>query len=446
MAWIGQNVKAMPKEWGIAITFKEPSDNDKLGWIDPVDFGGSSKRSMATFRFLGATDAPLACKPVRTPYDCFTMADVLGKGRSKLTMRIQINEEIWKSLDNLDSVFRQFLIRNRTKLFSKQDAEYISRDNNAVALKFKPLALRGPDGSPLYDSFITLRINGRAGEISDIETKDGPTGKYVSDVTWAPRMTPLAATATRFAICTGKTADGLPIVSDLLPNTPPIPVGGQRMRYVGPGDIATEKQGGCCVRYLLVRPAYWALAPGGSASISLVIDSLILQNGVASEAPSGVMPPLQAPAGFALASESEGPVHMPRNITGGGVGSAGGGIDWGFSNANGRESAAASSLVPGDQKRQRTSDKGDRESFVKSLIDSEMERKIKLRPQLRPPSEVLEARRSVFSTSSSASASAAGAGPSPHDVEEYLESIAEEHEAMKRASAILPDDDEDETE
>jgi hypothetical protein len=52
-------------------------------------------------------------------------------------------------------------------------------------------------------------------------------------------------------------------------------VGAQRVRYVGPGDISAK---GAVLRYALFRPAYWSIAPGGGASISLVFDNIVVQN------------------------------------------------------------------------------------------------------------------------------------------------------------------------
>lgn len=414
MSWIGCNVRSLPVNWEANVTFKEPADNDKLGWIDPINFDGNSKRSATTFRFLAAQDLPLTVKQVRTPYECFSLSDVLGKGRGKLTVRMQINKSIWASLDNLDTLFRGFLIRNRTKLFSKQDAEYIGRDNSAVALKFKALAQRGPDGLPLYDSYITVRISGRSGEIEDMETKDGPTGKFVSAVSWVPRTTPLAATATRLSLVTGVSADGLPIVSDTLPIEGPVPVGAQRMRYVGPGDIASDKNGGCTLRYALIRPAYWSLAPGGSASITLVLDSAILMNGAASpdSGTAGVMPPLEAPDGFALASAAEsssstshaisfpGPTPS-RSATSG---------DWGVSNASMFHATSTNKLPANEEKRRRTESVGAAPSAV---VEGELERKQRIQKL---------------------------------EQSQYLYRIQEETEKMKRGSAIAGLELEDEEE
>jgi len=265
---------------------------------------------------------------------------------------VQINREIWESLNDLDGLFRAFLIRNRSKLFSKQDAEYIGRDNSAVALKFKALAQRGPDGEPLCDSYITLRVNGRVGEVEHLETKDGPTGKFVSTVDWAPRTTPLANTATRFSLVTAVTdtpqTKGVLTVSDTLPIEGPVPVGSQRMRFVGPGDISTDRNGGCVARYMLIRPLYWAIAPGGNASITLSLDSVILQSGMMGGMgdKNATMPALQAPPGFSLAPP---PIAMFNNRanTGGAGGAGGGSVNdaWNFGITNASHQDAVSSFA-----------------------------------------------------------------------------------------------------
>jgi len=303
MAWSQLKTEQLPKRWDLAVAFKDPAKDDKLGWIDAIP-GEAYRRgagNLVTFKFLSATDTPLPIKAVRTPFECTTLADIIGKGRGKLTMRMQINRSIWESLDDLDAYFRKFLVKHRGKLFSAQDADYISRDNSAIALKCKALAPRNFDGTPVYDAFITLRINGRSGEISDVVVKESEKGKYVSKVNWAPRTTPLAAVATRFSIVVGYTSgpDPKPVVKDTIP-VPDAPVGGQRVRYVGPGDIADEREGGSVARFASIRPAYWTLTPGGNASITLVLDNLVIDAGVGELFRPLEVAPYAPPEGFAL--------------------------------------------------------------------------------------------------------------------------------------------------
>jgi hypothetical protein len=309
----------LPNKWSEAVVFKDPSKDDKLGFIDAIgrNAGGQQQRGgMVTFKFLTAKDEPVSIKPVRGPWECFTLEDILGKGRGKITMRMQINKKMWDSLDDLDMNFRSFLIKHRAKLFSQQDAEYIGRDNSAIALKCKPLAPRNIDGTPMYDSFITLRINGRSGEIDTLEVKDGATGKFVSKIKWAPRVTPLSAIATRFSIVVGWTlsmsgSPPVPKVKDTLPlplEDRPVgwSAGDQRVRYVGPGDIADGAKGGSAARYACIRPAYWSLAPGGNASITLVLDSMVIDAGIGDlSRPQDAPDVFVAPEGFAYAEPLE---------------------------------------------------------------------------------------------------------------------------------------------
>jgi len=271
MATYAQIVVAAPQSavgWMNHVGLKTPQKDEKLGYVDPIKRG-------TTFRALSASDAPLNLKQVRTPFDCFSVDDCTNKGRGKLTIRVQLNPDLWNALNGLDKLFADFLVEHRTKLFSPSDAAHIGRDASAINLKMKSLAPRNIDGSPELDGYITVRINGRGSEIDALMVKDGPSGRYVSEVKWAPRTSPLTANSTRISIVTGISEDGKPIVRDTLPINGVIPVGSQRVRYVGPGDISAK---GAVLRYALFRPAYWSIAPGGGASISLVFDNIVVQN------------------------------------------------------------------------------------------------------------------------------------------------------------------------
>ena len=285
----------LPTDWSRLISIKAPAKDEKLGYVDMVTRG-------STFKFLSASDKPLAIKSVRTPYECFTVAECVGKGRGKLTTRIQINKPIWESLSKLDTFFKSFLITHRAKLFSQADADYIGRDNSAIALKYKNLAPCTPEGEPQYDAFITVRINGRVGEIADLIVKDGSNGRYVSAVEWVGRTSPLPQGATCFQLVDGyaNSAGTLtPIIRSTLPVKGIVPVGAQRVRYVGPGEIRPETT---VMRYLTLRPAYWALAPGGGASLALVADTIVLEyQNEDAEAPAASS--AAAPEGFALYDE-----------------------------------------------------------------------------------------------------------------------------------------------
>jgi len=119
----------MPIDWLTVLKFKEPEKDARLGYIDTLTRG-------VTFMLVTAMDEPIVLKTLRPPFECFTREDCIstGKGRGKLTVRIQLNERIWNSLHKLDEIFKSFLIRNRHKLFSAMDAEFIGRDNTAIAL------------------------------------------------------------------------------------------------------------------------------------------------------------------------------------------------------------------------------------------------------------------------------------------------------------------------
>jgi hypothetical protein len=236
MAAYQQIVKPMPSNWLESIAFKAPNKDDKLGYIDPIQRG-------TTFRIVSAIEDPLLVRAVRTPFDCFTREDCLGKGRGKLTVRVQLNEWLWKSLSNLDKTFSDFLVTNRTKLFSASDADYIGRDNSAIRLKMKGLAPINVDGSPQTEGFITVRINGRVGEIAELVVKDGSNGRYVSGVEWVGRTSPLPQGASCFQLVDGYTSNAgvfTPIIRSTLPVKGIVPVGAQRVRYVGPGEIRPE--------------------------------------------------------------------------------------------------------------------------------------------------------------------------------------------------------------
>lgn len=282
------SVRPMPTDWNTAITIKDPSKEDKLGYIDPVQRG-------ATFKMLGADETPLEVKQPRTPYECFTQADCMGKGRGKITLRIEMNAPMWEALHKLDEYFKVFLIRNRSKLFGATDAEFIGRDNNAIALKMgKPLAPVDADGRPLIvGQYVTFRINGRAGEIGELVCKDGSTGRYVSSIEWLPRSSPLTSSATRFSIVTGTATDGKPIIRDTLQVEGPVPAGAQRVRFVGPGDIKKAR-----ARHVTFRPAYWSMAPGGSAGITLVLDTLVFENVADDDGAAAPVAQSYVPEGF----------------------------------------------------------------------------------------------------------------------------------------------------
>jgi len=265
-----QNVVTLPTKWADAIRFKVPKLGDKLGYID------AHPNSRAAFSLIGEGEGPLKAFPVKMPFDCLTIEDVRAK--NKLSMRFQMNKKIWNSFHSLDKEFDDFLIANRAKLFGSAEADYIEKNPSAISLKrSKPLAPFDAEGHPIYDAYATLRINGRTSEVKAVETKEGSTGRYISQVIWDFATKPLPANAARFSIVVSpRSATGGPLVvraTTPIENETQFVVGDPRMRYIGPGDMGKN----CVLRYALIRPAYWSCM-GGGATITLVLDSCIFEN------------------------------------------------------------------------------------------------------------------------------------------------------------------------
>jgi hypothetical protein len=136
----------------------------------------------------------------------------------------------------------------------------------------------------------------------------------------------------------------VPKVKDTLPLTVedrPVgwSAGDQRVRYVGPGDIADGAKGGSAARYACIRPAYWSLAPGGNASITLVLDSMIIDAGVGDlSAPQDVPDVFVAPEGFAYAEPLESVEEDARIAT---LGSSSGPTSTGMAAASSSAISAA---------------------------------------------------------------------------------------------------------
>lgn len=395
-------VKPLPSNWHFEIKMKVPAKDEKLGYIDPIERG-------TTFRFVSPEDKAVAIKPVRSPYECFTVADCLGKGRGKLTTRIQLNAAMWKSLSELDKLFKNFLIENRFKLFNSSDADFIGKDHTAIALKYKNLAPVTPEGAPHYDAFITVRINGRGGEIEELVCKEGSSGRYVSSVTWAGRTSPLATGATRFSIVTGYSAvTNKPQIRETLPIAHPVPVGAQRVRYVGPGDISEE---GCVLRYATLRPAYWSLAPGGAASLTIVADHLVIEN-MSGENPTAPAAYSAVPEGFDEAPACDD--HGVSMVT--------------------RSNAVASEAAPAPRhtdKRARLAPVSEEDERTYTPKEAAA---ILVKPAPRAP-----VAGGFFSRSTSIAA-AGGGGAVRREQEEFEARVEREHQHMRRTSAIRPED------
>ena len=420
MAAYQQIVKPMPSNWLESIAFKTPNKDDKLGYIDPITRG-------TTFRIVSAVEDPLLVRAVRTPFDCFTREDCLGKGRGKLTVRVQLNEWLWKSLSNLDKTFSDFLVANRTKLFSASDADYIGRDNSAIRLKMKGLAPINVDGSPQTEGFITVRINGRCVEIDDMEIKDGSSGRYVGAIKWLPRTTPLPANATRISLATGSAdKSGKLVIRDTLPVEGSVPVGGQRVRYVGPGDVNPK---GSLMCYGLMRPAYWSIAPGGGASISLVMDTMVVRN-IAEDVEAAPEARYSIPEGFVSYDEATALAAVVADT---------------------QYAAAPQYAVPQDKKRKLADEEATRAEFLSPIASSSG-----YAPGA-PRRAATGGQAAAFSTSSSSSSSASLGRPTPvftTDAAQLIEEqklyearIERESHMHKKDSAFqctqIPEPDED---
>jgi hypothetical protein len=291
----------LPKDWESAVSFKVPKSGDKIGFID------TRPDPRTSFCLVSASDKPLKAGLVRTPFEATTLNDILTK--NKLSLRFQMNKVVWESFADLDICFDNFLIANRKQLYGAAEAEYLEKNPGAISLKrSKRLAPTDSDGHPIYDAFATLRINGRVAEVENIEVKDGPTGRFVSSVVWAPRTEALAPGATRFSIVTDASNAAMPTIRETLPVVA-TKVGASRVRYVGPGDMSKNS----VLRHALVRPAYWSASPGGGATITFVADYLVFENMADEGGAADNMPAHRfVPAGFHMADDESAAVAAPE--------------------------------------------------------------------------------------------------------------------------------------
>lgn len=270
---------------------------DRIGYIDTIP-------AKTSFKMVAAGLAPLNAYAIKMPFECSTVASI--HQANKLTFSIKLNQRVWNSLDNLDREFDKFLLENSTKLFGASEAEYIKKNPGAISLKrAKRLAPVDPEGRPIHDARLSLRISGRTMEVESVQTAEGPRGSYIGGVTWSPRTTPLTQSATRFSMITGHTEPDekgatKPIVRDTLPYFDM----GSHTRFVGPGDIGTH----CLVHYAVIRPAYWTNV-GGGFMITLAADHIIFENvedGAGGSAGGGADEARFMPDGFARDPEESG--------------------------------------------------------------------------------------------------------------------------------------------
>ena len=267
------NTKSLPTSWNSCVSFKLMKPGDRIGYIDTTPL-------KLSFKLVTAGQAPLSAYAPKMPYECQTLAAI--HAANKLTLSVKLNERVWNSFHDLDNEFDKFLLENSAKLFGAAEAEFLRKNPSAISLKrAKRLAPIDPSGKPIYDSILSLRVSGRTTEVESISMADGVRGPYINGVTWAPRIEPLAPSATRFSKITGHTAADLsgstmPIVRDTLPIFAlgdVFKTGSGHVRFVGPGDMATK----CIVHHALIRPAYWTNV-GGGFMITLSVDHVIFEN------------------------------------------------------------------------------------------------------------------------------------------------------------------------
>lgn len=280
------SIPSTQAEWDQILDFKVPQEKDTVGLVDMKSGRG------ARIALVGKKDEPIPARKVNIPMECYSVDEFMGKGKGQMTLTIELTPKLWAAFNALDKCFDKFLVTHASKLFSKQDAEYIRKDPSSIALKRpKPLARFNPDGSPKIGGFMSLRVTGRGGEVESIEVKDGPKGQYVSSVKFSEVTSPLLPSATRFAKL--KTATS---VCTTLPREK-VAVGEPRTRIVGPGDF----QGGLIYNCNFVV-SHWALV-NGSASICIKATDIIFMN-TARE--------IDLPEGFTLDNEEEEPEEESR--------------------------------------------------------------------------------------------------------------------------------------
>lgn len=255
------SIPSTQAEWMNILEFKSPQDKDTVGLVDMKAGRG------ARIALVNKNDEPVAARKVNIPLECFTVDDFLGKGKGQMTITIELTPKLWTAFNALDKCFDAFLVTHASKLFSKQDAEYIKKDPSSIALKRpKPLARFNADGSPKIGGFMSLRIMGRGSEVEHIEVKDGSKGQYVSNVTFSDLTSVLLPSATRFAkMKTDK------IVCTTLPRSN-YSLGQPKTRQVGPGDF----EGGLLYACSFVV-SHWALV-NGSASICVKATDIVFMN------------------------------------------------------------------------------------------------------------------------------------------------------------------------
>jgi hypothetical protein len=277
-------------DWSNIIEFKPVEKGATVGLIN---FSSSFASRPSGIRLIEKGDEPITARTVQVPLECYTIDQVMQKGKGHLVMSIELTPRLWTLFNGLDKAFDTFMVENRTKLFTAADAAFIEKDPSSITLKHpKPLARFNADGTPAYGSLLRLRIMGRGSEISELETKDGREGQYVSNIKYKPRIEPLGS-ATHFAMVTGEEAGTIMVCETMRIERPadhkPQP-GEYRTRYVGPGDFT-----GGVLHSCIIKPSHWAIV-NGAATICIALVSCIFKN---------VKKTAELPEGFAVKNDDE---------------------------------------------------------------------------------------------------------------------------------------------
>jgi len=286
MTQVPVSIPSSQAEWEQILDFKVPQEKDTVGLVDMRSGRG------ARIALIDKKDEPVSARKVNIPLECFTVDEFMGKGKGQMTLTIELTPKLWAAFNALDKCFDAFLVKHASKLFSKQDAEYIRKDPSSIALKRpKPLARFNPDGSPKIGGYMSLRVTGRGGEVEAIEVKDGPKGQYVGSIKFSELLSPPLPSATRFAKMKTPTS----VCTTLLREKPVL--GEPRTRIVGPGDFHGGQLFSCNFQV-----SHWALV-NGSASICIKATDVIFMN---------MVKEIELPEGFTLDNEEEEEEEKPE--------------------------------------------------------------------------------------------------------------------------------------
>lgn len=274
------SIPSTQSEWASILEFKSPQEKDTVGLVD------MKNGRMGRIQLVSKNDDPVSARKVTIPLECFTVEEFLGKGKGQMNISIELTPKLWTCFNALDKLFDAFLVTHASKLFSKQDADFIKKDPSSIALKRpKPLARYNADGTPKIGGFMSLRVIGRGAEVQSLEVKDGQKGQYVHAIHFSEMTSILLPSATRFAKMKTETSVCVTVPRDKYS------VGQPRTRQVGPGDF----HGGLLYSCSFVV-SHWALV-NGSASLCIRATDIIFKNTTRE---------IALPEGFTLDEEEEG--------------------------------------------------------------------------------------------------------------------------------------------